>query len=58
MAWADPEGGQGVRTPIKNHKFIGFPSNTGLDPLKIKKLPNQHSTVGHYRPARPIIARF
>ena len=27
-------GGQGVRTPLKNHKNIGFPSNTGQDPLK------------------------
>ena len=22
--WANPEGGQGVRTPLKNHKNIGF----------------------------------
>ena len=35
MACADPEGGgQGVRTPLKNHKNIGFLSNTGPDPLK------------------------
>ena len=31
-------GGQGVRTPppppLKNHKNIGFLSNTGSDPLK------------------------
>ena len=27
-------GGQGVRTPLKNHKNIGFHSNTGPDPLK------------------------
>ena len=27
-------GGQGVRTPLKNHKNIGFSSNIGLDPLK------------------------
>ena len=32
--------GQGGRTPpppppLKNHKNIGFPSNTGPDPLKI-----------------------
>ena len=37
--------------PLKNHKFIGFPSNTGQDPLKITKLPSQHSMVGHYWPA-------
>ena len=40
-AWADPEWGQGVRTfPLKNHKNIGFLSNTGPDPLKITKLPS------------------
>ena len=55
--------------PPEKYKFIGFPSNTGPDPLKITKLPSQHSTMGHYRPAsetpfqwrfagRPIIARF
>ena len=27
-------GGQGVQTPLRNHK-IGFLSNTGPDPLKI-----------------------
>ena len=37
---ADPEGGggQGVRTPLKNHKNIGFRSNTGPDPLKNHKV--------------------
>ena len=46
-------GGQGFRTPtpLKNHKFIGFLINTGPVSLKITKLPSQHSTVGHYRPA-------
>ena len=24
LAWADPEGGQGVRTPPENHQNIGF----------------------------------
>ena len=33
QARADPDGGQGVRTPPENHKNIGFLSNTGLDPL-------------------------
>ena len=37
-AWADPEGGgggdKGVRTSLKNHKNIGFLSNTGPDPLE------------------------
>ena len=51
-------GGQGV----KNHKFIGFPSNNN-------KLPRQHSMMGPYWPAnqtpfqwhfadRPIVAHF
>ena len=31
--WADPEGGQGVRTPLKNQKNIGFPSNIDPDSL-------------------------
>ena len=32
---ADPEGGGGqeVQTPMKNHKNIGFLSNTGQNPL-------------------------
>ena len=34
MPWADPEGEQGVRTPLKNHKSIGFPCNIDPDPLK------------------------
>ena len=36
LSWADPEGGQGVRTPppLKSQK-IGFLSNTGPDLLKI-----------------------
>ena len=33
----DPEGETGVRIPLKNHKNIGLPSNTGLDPLKNPK---------------------
>ena len=32
--WADPEGGQGVWTHMKNHKNIEFLSNTGPDPLE------------------------
>ena len=44
-------GGQGVRTPLlKNHKNIGFPSNTGPDPLKFSqflKLWSHHSMLGH-----------
>ena len=44
-------GGGGVRTPLKNHKTIGFPSNIGPDPLKITKLPSQDSMLGHHRHA-------
>ena len=51
----DPEGGggggAGVRTPWKIAKNIGFPSDTGTDPLKITKLPSRHSMLGHQRPA-------
>ena len=39
----DPEGGQGVR---KNHKNIGFLSNTGLDPLKNNKTTKPVFNVG------------
>ena len=49
--WADPEGGGDRRSgpPLKNHKNIGFLSNTGPDPLK--KLQSQHSMLGNHRPA-------
>ena len=39
------------RIHLKNHKNIGFLSNTGRDPLKITKLPSQHSMLGHHRHA-------
>ena len=43
----DPEGvGQGVRTPLKNHKNIGFLSNNGLVPLKIDKATKPAFNVG------------
>ena len=42
--------GSGPPPPLKNHKNIGFLSNTGPDPLKIQKLPSQHSVFGHHRP--------
>ena len=32
--------------PLKNHKNIGFLRKTGPDPLKITKLPSQHSMWG------------
>ena len=51
IACADPERGcRGFEPPpLKNHKFIGLLSNTGPDPMKITKLPSQHSTLGYYR---------
>ena len=45
-SWADPEGGQGVLTPLKNHKNIGFLSNTGSDPLKNHKATKPTFNVG------------
>ena len=44
-------GGTGGLDPPKNHKNIGFLSNTGPDPLKITKLPSQHSMLGHHQHA-------
>ena len=44
-------GGRGSGPPLKNHKNIGFLINTCLDPLKITKLPSQHSMLGHHRHA-------
>ena len=44
-------GGTGVQTPLKNHKNIGFLSNSGLDHLKITKLPSEHSMLGHHQHA-------
>ena len=40
LTCADPDGGQGVRPHLKNHKNIGSLSNTGLEPLK-KSQSNQ-----------------
>ena len=46
---ANPEGEQGVRTPLpppsEKSQNIGFPSNTGPDPLKLHNLPSQHSLL-------------
>ena len=42
-------GDRGSGHPLKNQKTIGFLSNTGLDPLKIKKLPKQHLMFDHHR---------
>ena len=46
-------GGGVVRGPdplLENYENTGFLSNTGPDPLKITKLPIQHSMLGHHRP--------
>ena len=47
VACADPEGGgQGSGPPLKNHKNIGFLSNTGPDPLRILKATKPAFNVG------------
>ena len=56
LIMADPEGGQGVRTPppLENHKNIVF-SNAGPDPvenLKATHEPSQHYMTGHQRSAK------
>ena len=50
-SYADPEGGGGGgggggMGPLKNHKNIGFLSNTGPDPLKIHKATKLAFNVG------------
>ena len=59
---ADPEGGDKKSNPPppppKIRKSIGFLSNTGLDHLKIIKLPSQHSMLGHHRPASETAFRW
>ena len=57
-ACANPEGGggQGVWTPLKNHKNIGFISNIGQGPLKNHKA----TKLGNHGPASetPFKRRF
>ena len=36
-------GAPGGPDPLENHKNKGFLSNAGPDPLKVTKLPSQHS---------------
>ena len=57
---ADPEGGQGVRTPLKYHKIFGFLGILVRIPYKITKLPSQHSMLGHHRHASetPLLVVF
>ena len=44
---------------LKNHKNIGFLSKTGPDPLKMTKLPSQHSMSGYHRHAGgPMMTRL
>ena len=45
LSCADPEG-VGTPHPLKNHKNIGFLSNTGLDPLKNHKTTKPAFNVG------------
>ena len=44
-------GGRGSGHSKKNHKIFGFLNNSGPDPLNIKKLPSQHSMLGHHQHA-------
>ena len=57
-----PEGGgdRGSRPPpLKNHKNIGFFSNTGPEPMKNQVSTSQHSMLGHHRPAsKTLLALF
>ena len=47
LACADPEGGGwGLDPTLKNHKNIGFLSNTGPDPLKNHKVTKPAFNVG------------
>ena len=51
--------GTGGPDPPENHRNIGFPSNIDPDPLKITKLPSQHSMVGHWHASKtPFQRRF
>ena len=47
-ACVDPEGGRGSvpPPPPKNHKTIGFPSNSRPNPLKNLKVPKPAFNVG------------
>ena len=50
----DPEGRQRVWIPLENNKNIGFPSNTGPDPMKnhIASKPALNLMLGHNRPTK------
>ena len=54
---ADPDGGgggRGSRPPLKNHKNIGFLSNTGPDPLTNHKATKLAFNVGPSLNPRPL----
>ena len=50
--------GAGGPATLENYKNIGLLSNTGPDPLKITKLPIQHSMLGHHRPASKTLFKW
>ena len=59
LPWADPEGGTGglpppPPPPLKNHKIIGFLSNTGMNPLENHKGTKLAVNVGPL----PMVARL
>ena len=56
--WIKKETRSLARPSLENHKAIGLLSNTGPDPLKITKLPSQHSMFGQHRPASEMVAHF
>ena len=47
-------GRHGVQTPLKNHKAVGFLSNTGPNPWIITKLPSKHSMLGQHLVGPPL----
>ena len=51
LSWADPEGGTGGPDPppLKNHKNLGFLSNTGSDLLKNHKATKPAFNVGPFK---------
>ena len=51
-------GGTGGPDPPEKSQNIGFPSNTGQDPIKSTRLPGQHSISGHHRHASEMAFRW
>ena len=49
--WGQGSGPPEKQTPpLKNHKSIGFPSNTGPNPTKNHKAARPGKMLGHHRP--------